>query len=336
MLLIEALYIDGGGGLMLLRYLADELEKRHMAPYYVIDERCGNAFEDIPSERKCIMVASFWARKQWYKENGHKFDKVLCFGNIPPSILLPNATCYTYFHNINMLKIPTQLPLKVKILSWIKRRVYIWLKRNTNFWIVQTENTKNELVKHLVENRERVKIVPFYNITGSSCKNSQRDGFVCASGYNPHKNFEFIVDAWSELAKRQITPVLHLTIGMGDAPEAMFEKIETAKKNGARIVNHGIMPQQELFSLYRQCRGLVYAAINESLGLCIIEAIENGCDVIAPELPYVHSICKPSGTFFQNNMDSFIEVISKYERGDCERTESTVRNQIEEMVGLLS
>ncbi len=334
MLLVDALYIDGSGGLVLLRYLADELEKRLFKPYYIIDVRCGNDFEDIPPERKTIMHASLFAREKWYKENGNKFDKVLCFGNIPPSIPLPNATCYTYFHNINMLRIPSQLSLKVKLLSWLKQRVYKNLKKNTDFWIVQTDNTKQELLKHLSEREERVKIIPFYNIIGSSKDGDHRDGYVYASNYNPHKNFEFIVEAWTTMAKQKITPPLHLTVAY--APEDLFEKINNANLIGAHIINHGTMPQQELFSLYRHCKALVYGAINESLGLCLIEAIENGCDIIAPELAYVHSVCEPSGTFDLKSKESFIQSIVNYESGNCNKTVSIVNNQIDDMLEILS
>lgn len=334
MILVDALYIDGSGGLVLLRYLADELEKRQLYPYYIIDVRCGKEFEDIPIGQKCIMKASLRARRKWYKENSHQFDKVLCFGNIPPSVPIHNSTCYTYFHNINMLNIPSQLPLKIKLLSWLKRVVYILLKTNTDYWIVQTDNTKDELVKHLKETSERVKIIPFYNIERSLYDNTNRKGYVYASNYNSHKNFEFVVEVWAEMARNGITPELHLTLG--DAPTELFEKIKLANKIGARIINHGMISQRDLFSLYRQCKALVYAAINESLGLCLIEAIENGCDVIAPELPYVHAICKPSKTFNINCIESLIQAILEYEKGICTKTQITVHNQIDEMIGLLS
>lgn len=200
--------------------------------------------------------------------------------------------------------------------------------------MVQTENTGNELVKHLKEKRDRVKIIPFYNIVGSSKDGSDREGYIYASTYNPHKNFGFVVDGWGALAKSGFTPTLHLTIE--HAPLELQAKIEAAKEAGAQIINHGSMPQQALFSLFRQCRALVYAAVNESLGLCLIEAMENGCDIIAPDLPYVYSICNPSGTFSLNSMNSFVKAISEYENGLCGRTKSFMQNQIEEMIRILS
>ena len=329
--LIDSLYINVSGGLRLLQYLVRELERRDVDFHLLADSRCTGLFDDLPSVD--YLEASLLNRARWYRRDMSQFSSVLCFGNIPAPRKL-DIPVYTYFHNINMLKIPAQLPAKIRIMSWLKRLVYRGLKKNTDYWVVQTENTGNELVKHLKEKRERVKIIPFYNIVGSSKDSSDREGYVYASTYNPHKNFEFIVDGWGALAKSGITPTLHLTIEQ--APSELQAKIEAAQNAGAQIINHGSMPQQALFSLFRQCRALVYAAINESLGLCLIEAMENGCDIIAPDLPYVYSVCKPSVAFSLKSMDSFVKAIAQYENGTCDKTESLAQNQIEEMIRILS
>lgn len=97
------------------------------------------------------------------------------------------------------------------------------------------------------------------------------------------------------MAEHGYTPTLHLTLNY--IPPQLLQLINCANKKGAKIINHGHLDTNELFSLYRKTKALVYAATNESLGLCIIEAIENGCDVIAPDLSYVYCICNPSSVF---------------------------------------
>ena len=333
MLLIDSLYINNSGGLVLLKYLIDKIEQKGIPTFYLLDKRCGDLFDFVPSNRKCIMKASMPNRTIWYILNKNKYNKVLCFGNIPPAIPFYHAVCYTYFHNINLLRIPKQESLKVRLLSWLKRYIYIILKRNTDYWIVQTSNTQVELVKHLRETNSRVLTIPFFNINGAYKENSVRTGYIYASNYTPEKNFEFIVETWKRMAMKNITPILHLTLG--NAPKSMTDKIQDAINYGAKIINHGSVSQEVLFSLYRGSKAIVYAAVNESLGLCLIEAMENGCDVIGPNLPYISAICTPSASFSIGNIDSLMKAISDYEYTSV-KSEIKVENQIDEMIKLLT
>lgn len=311
MLLIDSLYINNSGGLSLLRLLVDEIEKYTTNVFYLIDSRCASYFNDIPGDRKCILKASMIARYKWYTSTCMKYDKILCFGNIPPPIKL-ECQVYTYFHNINLLNIPSSEPINVKLASFLKKIIFNFLKRNTNYWIVQTSNTQNELVINLKESYDRIKILPFYKVNGFSKVNiNDRDGYIYASNYTRQKNFEFIVDCWGEMAEKGLFPTLHLTLS--NMPKKLFNRIESAKRKGAKIVNHGHLTHDELFILYRKTKAIVYAATNESLGLCLIEAMDNGCNVIAPDLPYVHCICKPSCVFTIFSIDSFISALIKYE-----------------------
>lgn len=332
MLLIDALYINNSGGLSLLHYLVNEIEKRINDTFYLIDDRCATFFNEIPNNRKCIMKASLFNRYRWYRKYCMGYDKVLCFGNIPPQIKI-KAQVYTYFHNINLLNIPSTEPLKVKIASRLKRFIFYSLKQNTDYWIVQTSNTQYELINHLCEVPNRVKVLPFYNIADTQQKgNGKRDGYIYASNYTPRKNFEFIVDCWERLAELGLTPTLHLTLS--NAPQKLLHKIDCAKKKGAQIINHGHLSSDELFVLYRKTKAIVYAATNESLGLCLIEAMESGCDVIAPDLPYVYCVCKPSCVFTPFSMGSFIQAFKKYEK-EPNVTKNLSTNRLDELLCLL-
>lgn len=332
MLLIDSLYINNSGGLSLLHYLIDEIEKRNNDTFYLIDCRCASLFHNIPNNRKCIMKASLFNRFIWYRKYCIDYDKVLCFGNIPPQIKI-KAQAYTYFHNINLLNIPSTEPLKVKIASRLKRFIFYSLKRNTDYWIVQTANTQNELINHLHETPERVKILPFYN-TGSLHQNAEgnRDGYIYASNYTPQKNFEFVVDGWGKLAEQGLNPTLHLTLS--NMPQELLHKIDNANRKGAQIINHGHLSPDELFLLYRKTKAIVYAATNESLGLCLIEAMESGCDVIAPDLPYVYCICNPSCVFIPFSIDSFTCALHKYEKEPIATT-NLAMNRLDELLHLL-
>jgi glycosyltransferase involved in cell wall biosynthesis len=114
----------------------------------------------------------------------------------------------------------------------------------------------------------------------------------------------------------------------------LIAAIKAANAKGTNIINHGFLSHKELFDLYGTTKAIVYAATNESLGLCLIEAMENGCDVIAPDLPYVHSICKPSETFVLNSLKSFTQAIQRYEK-ESKRSILLVENKLEELISLI-
>jgi glycosyltransferase involved in cell wall biosynthesis len=217
-------------------------------------------------------------------------------------------------------------------LSRLKRQIFRQLKANTNYWIVQTSNTKSELISNLSENADKVLIYPFYEIKGLPTGPSLRTGYIYASNYVKQKNFEFVVEAWLQMALQGKTPTLHLTLS--NAPEQLIAAIKAANAKGTNIINHGFLSHKELFDLYGKTKAIVYAATNESLGLCLIEAMENGCDVIAPDLPYVHSICKPSETFVLNSLKSFTQAIQRYEK-ESKRSILLVENKLEELISLI-
>jgi len=99
MLLIDSLYINNSGGLGLLNYLIDEIEKADIAAVYLIDIRNPSEYKGIISNRKILLQPSMSNRRKFYKTLDSKFTKVLCFGNIPPPINLDSKIwSFTYVH----------------------------------------------------------------------------------------------------------------------------------------------------------------------------------------------------------------------------------------------
>ena len=338
MVLIDSIYINYSGGKVLLDYLVDCIEANGIDAYYLFDVRCINDYSFIPNERKLYLKPSIIDRYLFYKQNSIKYDTVLCFGNIPPPIRL-KANVYTYFHNINLLKIPTVSSLLTKILSFSKRGFIKFLSSNTDIWIVQTDNTKAELIKTMKVNDADVLIIPFYNILKkensislqSECEN--RTGYLYVSNYTKEKQFELLVEAWIELNKGDGTYVLNLTLN--DMPSKLSNLIHLANKEKEIIVNHGFLKTKDIANLYMQSRSIVYTAINESLGLGIIEALNCGCDIIGPNLDYIHSICKPSITFETFEKSDIVSAVIEYDNLMTPKSKLKIENQIQDLMKLL-
>ena len=75
MVLIDALYINNGGGKIMLDYLISKLEERKIDCYYLFDDRIENNCYKIYSSPKAVfMKPSLWSRYLFYKRNKDKFN----------------------------------------------------------------------------------------------------------------------------------------------------------------------------------------------------------------------------------------------------------------------
>ena len=58
--------------------------------------------------------------------------------------------------------------------------------------------------------------------------------------------------------------------------------------------------------------------------------------MIGSDLPFLHSICKPSGVFNPYSAESVAEAVMAYERGNSNKSELSIYNHIDELVELLT
>lgn len=329
MLLIDALYINNSGGLRLLEYLMESLNVRGEDYYLLADARCRGKFDEC----RCVryLKATLLGRNRFYSTEGFRFSMVLCFGNIPAPVKL-DVPVYTYFHNINLLTCAETEKLK----SWLKREVFRHYKKNTYMWLVQTSNTANELVKHLREEPDRVKLMPFFELP-PALKNLTEEphgnDYVYISAYYPAKGHQKLIDAWSMLHRQGIDVTLHLTVGHDSK---FCDVIKKAQAEGVRIVNHGLIGFDQVIALYRRSKAIVYPSHNESLGLGLVEAITAGCDVIGADMPYTYAVCRPSKVFDPYSAESIADAVIAYEKGGAVRSELVIRNMMAELIDLLT
>ena len=99
MVLIDALYINNGGGKTMLDYLISKLEEQKIDCYYLLDQRIKNDFCQIKTSNKVVfMTPNLYRRHLFYRKNRNKFTSVFCIANIPPNIKMGCKTI-TYFHS---------------------------------------------------------------------------------------------------------------------------------------------------------------------------------------------------------------------------------------------
>lgn len=334
MVLLDAIYINNSGGKILLDYLIENLESSGMHVHYLLDSRIFQNHPIInPGNDVTYLKSGLRPRHAFYKENKNKFSKVLCFGNLPPTLRL-KAEVSTYFHQQLFIKIPDDITLINKIIIRIKMMILNSTKKNTDRWIVQSENVKNGLSEKYNLKKEAVHIIPFFpplppikNITKNKYK------FVYISNVGMHKNHKKLIEGFCKFYDKFKIGELGLTISENATFE--IELIKSLQQRGYPIINFGFVGRNELSEIYASSEYLVFPSLSESFGLGLVEAIDRGCKVIGADLPYMYAVCEPSITFNPLSVDEITEAFEKSLDPDIKPTVIKVHNQVEILIKLL-
>lgn len=332
-ILIDALYINMGGGLMILNHLVSNFIAEGVDFILLKDKRCPALKDESKIVKKYILSPGIHKHRKFYCDHRHDFRAVVCFGNIPPAIRL-DVPVHTYFHNVSLLQIPKGYSLKAKLLSLLKRSRIKHLSGNTDTWIVQTSYTASLVSKHLAHSGQAVLEYPFFIMpeADSDSTEGERSDYVFVGDYTSAKGHEYLVEAWKKLGASGFTKKLHLTV----SEEPFRTLVEKAVSEGANIENHGKIPFSEVVGLYRKSKATVYPSLNESLGLGIIEAIQMGCDVIGADLPYMHCVCRPSVLFKPADADTIVEAVRRYEETPTEPTTLKLSDKVKDFIAFIS
>ncbi len=329
-ILIDSIYINNSGGKVLLDYLINSIiENGSIGEFYFLLDPRGE-YDYLDKIEYEIGRSSEKFREEFYHENKQRFRKVLCFGNVPPSVKL-NRPVYTYFHNALLANSVKGYPMKTKLLKYIKR---LYIKRksnNTDSFLVQSQLMKNLVNRHIKPNK-KVALIPFFNLEKKSkqiIKNNIE--FVYISDGNPHKNHKLLLDVWGDLAKQNIKPKLHLTVT--DAYPKVVNQIQSMKNSGVNLENHGYTNVDKLFD---RSSFLIYPSLIESFGLGLVEAVNAGLKVIAADLPYVREVVEPSLVFNPLDKQSIIDAVKEsLSNHTLKDSQIIIENKINELIDTL-
>lgn len=334
MILIDALYINGGGGKVLLDYLIFELEKTDKEITFLLDERIKNKRNYFSEKNTFIfMEADLKKRSNFYKKNKSTFSSILCFGNLPPNIRT-KAKVYTYFHQSLYLDLPDDMNFVKKGIYKLKTLVVRYFKPNTDFWIVQNELVQNSLSKKYAINKSKIKILPFYPSFLSHEKfERKRHQYIYVSDAPPHKNHLLLIEAFCAFYDKFNIGRLVLTVSEEFLP--LVEVIKEKVKLNYPIENIGFVQREKLQQYYSESHYHIFPSISESFGLGLVEAIENGCDIIGADLPYTYEVCEPSIAFNPFEVNSILDALTLSMQNNIPKSTSKVKNQIEKIIDLL-
>ncbi|MBC7552372.1 MAG: glycosyltransferase [Taibaiella sp.] len=334
MILIDALFINKGGGAVLLQYLIEKIlllpEKDNF--FFLLDPR----FEvpAVLTKNYLVIPNKVSDRVKFYKENKTSYTKVFCFANTPPPLRL-NVPVYTYSHNQKLLEAPRQ---KFKKSYWRLYIKYLFIKfynKNTDYYIVQTPHMVHELLGTGLKDAAHCLTIPFYDAEkykGATLPFAQRPEaeFAFVSTPSPQKNYPTLLDAWEYLHSKGHRPGLHITID-STAPH-LLARLEDMKARGIRVFNYSYIDPRELYFKYRY---LVCPSVMESFGLPLIESVESGMKVLAPDLAYVYDVIKPSATFNPWDKVSIADAVVAAMTHELPFPEIIAKNDIDKLLALL-
>lgn len=325
-LIVNASNIHLGGGKSLLIALLKAVGNND---FLIVDERM-----IIPSflshiKYKAIkpsIVSRFFA-EIYLLRIARPSDIVLCFGNLPPLFRLRSQTI-VFVQNrylidnvtLRFFSIRTRLRLIVERL-WFRRLI-----GHSDGFIVQTVTMKG-LLDGIIKGKTSVKVVPFIDkvdgFSGSILDSSQTESFkydfiYVASG-EPHKNHLNLLKAWIILAQEDFYPTLCLTINDSEFVNLKNQIENQIMPDRLKITNVGSIRYDDIWSLYKQSRALIYPSIFESFGLPLLEARMAGKLILASELDYVRDLLDPEDTFDPESPVSIARAVKRFMGVDHDR-----------------
>lgn len=323
MILIDAVYINTGGGKVLLLELLAAL-RGTAGVALLLDSRINGL--DAAGFTTFVVAPGEVGRARFYSKHGKRLERVLCFGNVPPPVRL-KAEVAVYFHNMLLCEPIAELGRRRRWLAAIKMAYIRFMSRNADRFLVQSPAVKSALAGRLPRAAEIIEL-PFYPAHSPRAVDvadvpERWNRYAYVSNAYVHKNHGILLDAWGRLACRGIYPELHLTIS-GDHPQ-LYAKIEKVRARGALVVNHGFI---EPSRVYHTCGYQVYPSLAESFGLALVEASEAGCAILASDRPFVRQVVNPLATFDPNSASAIEDVVLRTYGKRASASEVVVRNQL--------
>ena len=338
MLLIDTIYINTGGGKILLDYLIEELEKTDEQIFYLLDKRIEKEKYIVKSSNTILYLNSgFFDRINFYKENKEKFSKVFCFGNIPPPIRL-NIKVFTYFHGAAYIFLSkNDFSLKNRFLFFLKKKILSLWKNHTDKWIVQSLYVQQKMIEKYGENKNKIEIIPFFKSIKENRDIENIDkipnSFLYVSNAYPNKNHIRLIEAFCNFYDKYKIGKLILTVS--EKFDEVKKLIDTKIQQKYPIENLGYVSQDILINSYIHSEFVIFPSTSESFGLGLIEGIEFECKIISADLPYTYAVCEPSIVFNPLSIESIEKSFDLAIHNNVKNSILKTKNSISELISLL-
>lgn len=126
---------------------------------------------------------------------------------------------------------------------------------------------------------------------------ARRPYFVVLGNLAPNKNIAVAIRALGRIPDPSVRLVL-----IGGRPETIFTG--PSLQPDPRLVLAGRCSDTEIAALLAQARGLLFPSLYEGFGIPPLEALTQGCPVIASDIPATREVCADAALYFDPTDDA--------------------------------
>lgn len=268
----------------------------------------------------------------WLKKRSAARDLIICFGSLP-LFFGAKARQIVFVQNLYLIegKALKGFSLKTILRIWLERIWFNWAKYGVKDFVVQSQNMRHLLLKKIgFKWASRVYILPFSSSLDIGLNHNEENlfkmkpiprqvKFIYVASGEPHKNHKSLIAAWRELKRNKLCPALFLTIDPLEFNQLCNWIDGEVKANFLNIINLGSIPHEAVLDWYGKVDALIYPSLFESFGLPLIDALNFGLPVLAPELDYVRDIFDPIESFDPNSPTSIARAVRRFLKDPVDR-----------------
>lgn len=238
----------------------------------------------------------------------------------PPS----KAKKITVVHDMIYKKFPETVDKKI---INVQTRRMKWVRRESQIIIADSESTKEDLIKILKIEKERIRVVyPAVEIDEKYLKNTDpipaiHPYILTVGKLEPRKNIPRLIEAFVSAN----IPNLDLYIVGPTGWETESQKIDVENyKTIPNIKMLGFVDDEKLYSLYRNAEFFIMPSIYEGFGYPLVEAMLLGCPTACSDTSSLKEIGQDVGEMFDpENVNSIKKCIIKLHNDENLRIESS-------------
>jgi len=132
----------------------------------------------------------------------------------------------------------------------------------------------------------------------------------------PHKNLEFLLQAFSQFKESKDGKDFHLVfVGSDTLFYKRLQEVVNTLSSKEAIQFTGEISDEELVHAYTYAHALVFPSIAEGFGLPALEAIRFGCPVLCSDIPIFHEILQDNVVYFDpNSIKSLVSTLQQVSR----------------------
>ncbi len=227
-----------------------------------------------------------------------------------PPLGKPCSFSFT-IHDLMLLDLP-------QLRSFTKAGYFDWIVKpgigNAAVVFTVSEYSRQRIIDWAGVNPEKVIAVgngvdPLYTPQGERWQHP-KPYLLYVGNQRAHKNVELLIDAF---AGSRLSEGYDLLL-TGQFSESVAAKV-AANKLASQVHALGMVPEEQLPSLYRGATALVLPSLYEGFGLPLVEAMACGVPVVASNVTAIPEVCGDAALYFDpHDLDSMVGALNELER----------------------